>query len=202
MSINSLGGSLNIKVQTAKLEISSKSAKLEDEKQTVREDSFVKSVNVTSVTYSAPKKLTAKQIEEIKNQHTESMKNMVAQMLGKQAKIADKASGQFDIFEILGADATPETAAAAIAEDGEWGVDAVATRLVDMAISLSGGDSSKAAMLREAVEKGFEAAGLEIGSELPQICKDTFDETMKRFDYWEQNGSMDGYVMQKETEEV
>ena len=201
MDINSLGGSVNIKVQTAKLEITSKSEKAANGKTAVREDSFVKSVSVASVTYSAPKKLTDKQIEDIKNQQTESMKNMVAQMLGNQAKIAGKANGQFDIFELLGADATPETAAAAIAEDGEWGVDAVATRLVDMALSLSGGDSSKAQLLREAVQKGFEAAGLDFGSELPQICKDTYEETMKRFDYWEQNGSMDGYVMQKKEAE-
>lgn len=202
MDINSVIGVSSVSYQTARTEISVKSSQAENGQTVTREDSFVKSSSTASVTYSAPKKLTAKQVEAIKSQHNESMKNMVEQMLGKQAAVANFAeSGQLDIFSILGDDATPETAAAAISEDGEWGVNAVATRLIDMAISLSGGDSSKAAELREAVQKGFEAAGLEIGgSGLPQICKDTYTETMKRFDYWEKNGSMDGYVMQKDDE--
>lgn len=202
MAINSMSGVSSVSYQTTVTETSAKTGNSEKTGIVTREDSFVKSSTTASVTYSAPKKLTAKQIESIKNQQTESMKNMVAQMLGNQAKVTNAAeNGQFDIFSILGADATPETAAAAIAEDGEWGVNAVATRLIDMAISLSGGDSTKAAELREAVQKGFEAAGLEIGgSGLPQICQDTYTETMKRFDYWEKNGSMDGYTMQK-TEE-
>ena len=92
--------------------------------------------------------------------------------------------------------ATEEKLAAqqAISEDGEWGVNAVATRIVDMCVSLSGGDSSKLDEMRAAVEKGFEQAGVQWGTSLPSICNDTHDEINKRFDYWEQNGSMDGYV--------
>ena len=82
----------------------------------------------------------------------------------------------------------------AISEDGEWGVNAVATRIVDMCVSLSGGDSSKLSEMRAAVEKGFEQAGAQWGTSLPSICQDTHDEINKRFDYWEQNGSVDGYV--------
>lgn len=203
MDINSLNGYSSVSYQTTtRIETTSKNSTESESSTTdtvVREDSFVKNSTTASVTYSAPKKLTAKQVEELQNQHTESMKSMVTQMLGDQATVAQTVSGnadKFDIFAILGADATPESAAAAISEDGEWGVNAVATRLMDMAIALSGGDSSKAAELRDAVTKGFEAAGLEIGGDgLPQICKDTYDETMKRFDYWEEHGSMDGYVM-------
>ena len=96
-----------------------------------------------------------------------------------------------DIAIALGIGTTPETAAATISEDGMWGVNAVSTRLLDFAMGLAGGDPSKIAELREAVQKGFEAVG-DLSS-LPQVCQDTYAETMARFDYWEQNGSLEGY---------
>lgn len=80
-----------------------------------------------------------------------------------------------------------QKAAQSIAPGGEFSVDAVATRIMDMAFALSGGDKSKISLLRNAVAKGFEAAGLEFnnGSGLPEICNQTYDEVMKRFDEWE-----------------
>ena len=84
---------------------------------------------------------------------------------------------------------TPEQsrqAAESIAEGGEYSVDAVAGRIMDMAKALSGGDPSKIDTLRTAVQKGFQAAGVELGGELPSICGQTYDEVMKRFDEWEQ----------------
>ncbi len=89
-----------------------------------------------------------------------------------------------EIANTLGIGTTPESAAAAISEDGMWGVNAVSTRLIDFAMSLAGGDPEKLAELREAVTKGFEAVG-DISS-LPQVCQDTYAETMARFDYWEE----------------
>lgn len=80
-----------------------------------------------------------------------------------------------------------QKAAESIADGGEYSVDAVATRIVDMAMSLSGGDKTKISLLRDAVKKGFEAAGLEFneGKRLPDICSKTYDEIMERFDKWE-----------------
>lgn len=68
-------------------------------------------------------------------------------------------------------------------------------------MALSGGDSSKISTLRSAVEKGFREAGLQWGQDLPSICNDTYNEVNKRFDYWEQNGTMDGYVYAKAAKE-
>lgn len=78
-------------------------------------------------------------------------------------------------------------AAKSLEDGGEYSIDAVATRIMDMAVALSNGDDSKIGLLRDAVTKGFEAAGLEFDSEngLPEICKKTYDEVMKRFDAWE-----------------
>ena len=81
---------------------------------------------------------------------------------------------------------TPEEAAAAVAEGGEYSVDAVATRIMDMATSIAGDDPEKLKMMQEAVEEGFRQAGITwkevIGQdEMPQITKDTHDEITKRF---------------------
>lgn len=74
-----------------------------------------------------------------------------------------------------------------IEEGGEYSIDAVATRIMDMAKALANGDNSKITLLRDAVQKGFEAAGLEFndGNGLPEISHKTYDEIMKRFDEWE-----------------
>ncbi len=78
-----------------------------------------------------------------------------------------------------------QKAAAAIAEGGEYSIDAVASRIMDMAKALSKGDKSKISLLRDAVIKGFEAAGMEFDGGLPEICHKTYEEVMKRFDEWE-----------------
>ena len=143
------------------------------------------------------KRLSADQLKAIQQQQMDSMTKMLNSMLNTQAKKAKLASNGIskDLFSDL--TVTPEqklAAQQAISEDGEWGVNAVATRIVDMCVSLSGGDSSKLDEMRAAVEKGFQQAGAQWGSSLPSICNDTHDEINKRFDYWEQNGSMNGYV--------
>lgn len=154
-------------------------------------DAFVKEEPTLELgTYEKPKKLSAEQVRQMEEQVYESMIALVEKTLGIQV---GKAMSRDEMADALGMGKTPEEAAAAISEDGAWGVNAVATRLMDMAISLSGGDVTKAGMLREAVQKGFEAVGA-LG-ELPQVCQDTYAETMKRFDYWIEHGSMEGYVM-------
>lgn len=79
-----------------------------------------------------------------------------------------------------------QKATESIADGGEYSIDAVATRILDMAKALSGGDKSKIPLLRDAVIKGFEAAGMEFngGAGLPEISHKTYDEIMKRFDEW------------------
>jgi len=162
-------------------------------------DTFVKSTE--------QKRLTAAQLEEIQNQQAASFQKMISNMMSNQA---DKANLAKNGLSAINADmisrltVSPEQkleAERAVSEDGEWGVKAVATRIMDMAMALSGGDSSKISTLRSAVEKGFREAGLQWGQDLPSICNDTYNEVNKRFDYWEQNGTMDGYVYAKAAKE-
>ena len=189
-SIKSIGYKPVYKL-TEKSEVKTQS----EQTTTTKTDTFTRSEPEQNITYEPPKKLSAEQIDSLKRQVEESMQNLVKQMLGKQYQIAKTADGKVNFGSLakdLGIGTTPEAAAEAISENGNWGVDAVATRLIDMAVSLSGGDMSKIGMLREAVQKGFAAVGnLE---DLPAVCQQTYHEVMKRFDYLEQNGSMDGYV--------
>ncbi|HWP52334.1 MAG TPA: hypothetical protein VN626_11630 [Clostridia bacterium] len=176
------------------------------------EDSFVRnqtSEKTDTTDCRSFKKLSASQIKALKDQRDESMQRLVTEMLSKQAEKAETAvstalerfsdtagNGLSDwMSQLLDPQDTCEAAAQAISMDGEWGVNAVATRLLDMAVSLSGGDVSKISELRSAVEAGFKAAGAVFGGDLPSVCQDTYTETMNRFDYWAENGGLDGYVM-------
>lgn len=152
---------------------------------------------------SKTKGLSADQLQAIQEQQTASFKNMLAKMLNSQAGFQNIADGTNleitkDLFSKLNiTPADSAKAAQAISDDGEWGVDAVATRIMDMAVALSGGDTEKLSVLRDAVEKGFAAAEKQWGGELPTISQDTHKEISNRFDYWEKYGTLDGYTMGK-----
>lgn len=109
-------------------------------------------------------------------------KETIKKMIAKQGETVNlKLMGQ-DLHVTV---EDSQKASESISEGGEYSVDAVAGRIMDMAKALSGGDKSKIGMLRDAVKEGFKAAGKELGTELPDICNKTYDEIMKRFDEWE-----------------
>ena len=71
-----------------------------------------------------------------------------------------------------------------ISEDGYWGVNQTSDRIVDFAIALSGGDTSKADQLLDAFKKGYEQATGTWGKELPDISKKTYDAVLDKFNKW------------------
>jgi len=75
-----------------------------------------------------------------------------------------------------------------ISENGYWGVNQTSDRIVDFAIALSGGDSSKADELLDAFKKGYEQATGTWGKELPEISKKTYDAVEDKFNQWK-NGT-------------
>lgn len=164
-------------------------------------DTYEKGKEVNTEKYTPPKRLTADQLKKLQEEQTASFTKMLNGMLNSQAdkfKLATKGLSA-DLFKnITVTEEQRLEAEKAISEDGEWGVNAVATRIMDMATSLSGGDSSKISVLREAVEKGFKQAGVQWGASMPSITGKTHDEINKRFDYWEENGSLDGYEYKAE----
>lgn len=81
-------------------------------------------------------------------------------------------------------DSTRLKAQEEISEDGFWGVKQTSARAIEFAKALSGGDPSKAALLRNAIEAGYKAAEKAWGGELPEICKQTQEATLKGIDDW------------------
>lgn len=156
----------------------------QEENKPVRQDQFEYTQPQKPVTYG--KKLSAAQLQSAETQRMESFQQMLKSMIVKQGEKSNLTLFGMDL-NVTPADS--QRAAAAIAEGGEYSVDAVATRILDMAKALSGGDMSKLSELRSAVEKGFKAAGMEMGGKLPSICNDTYNEVMKRFDEWEKEGN-------------
>ena len=89
----------------------------------------------------------------------DSMNSLVQKLLGKQAEKFNLATGTnlaATFREIAGKvdQQTIDDAKASIAEDGYWGVEQTSDRLVSMAIALAGGDTSKADLMMESLEKG------------------------------------------------
>ncbi len=84
--------------------------------------------------------------------------------------------------------ATPDEISAAQAQLGPGGFyspDAVAERIMQMAMNLSGGDSTKVGALKESFVKGFDQATAAWGSKLPDVCHETYEKVMAAFDKWE-----------------
>ncbi len=81
-------------------------------------------------------------------------------------------------------DETRSKAQQDIAADGFWGVKQTSERAIEFAKALSGGDPSKIALLRTAIEDGYKAAEKSWGGELPELCKQTQEATLKGLDEW------------------
>lgn len=175
-------------------------------------DTFVKSAedNAEPSTYKpVKKKLSAKEVQELKDAENNSKADLIKKfikdtidsqnkLLGRSTENAQpemsKATSDL-LTKIFGSldkayppmATTPEDAAKAISKGGAYSVEAVSDRIMTMAKALAGDDKDKLQQMRDAVEKGFAQAGLDFkrattSSDLPQICKDTHTEIMKRFD--------------------
>jgi len=154
----------------------------------------VKEKQPAPVTYSrieASKKASASEIEGLRsraNQANENLRQLVEQLILKQTKgykVAVSAEeGEKQNILPSGAVSEIEKAQQAVSENGEWGVKAVSDRLVNFAISVSGGDKSKFEELVAAIDKGFAAARDAWGGELPEISQKTYQETMRKLEAW------------------
>lgn len=149
-----------------------------------------------SVTYTPPKKLSGEQVNSIKEQLTSQQADMLNAMAGNSINQANSwlkslgdSSSALSVFgdmQLPALATTQEGALAAISEGGAYSVDAVATRIFDMASAIAGDDPTVLGQMQEAVKKGFEAAGYDFkratGQSLPDISGKTYDEVMSRFD--------------------
>lgn len=71
-----------------------------------------------------------------------------------------------------------------ISEDGYWGVEQTATRILDFAKALTGGDPSKIDTMQKAYQKGFDEAERLWGGKLPEISYQTHEKVLEGFEEW------------------
>lgn len=148
-----------------------------------KQDKFVPSESTPQVTYKKTSgSVSADQLMKMEEQRAKSFQNMLQSMIVKQGQ-----AGNLTLFgtRLNVTSEQSSAAAASIAPGGEYSVDAVAGRIMDMAKALAGGDESKLGTLRTAIQKGFKAAGVDFGQKMPDITNQTYNEVMKRFDDWE-----------------
>ena len=128
-------------------------------------------------------------IEAAEAAKAESMQTLLSSMLQTQyakyvqAMPDSNLGAYFSNLEVD--DATRIQAQKDVAEDGYWGVEQTANRILDFAKALAGNDSSKFEEMKAAVEKGFEIAEELWGGELPEISDRTYERVMQGFDEWE-----------------
>ncbi|MFI3174528.1 MAG: hypothetical protein R3Y53_04905 [Bacillota bacterium] len=147
-----------------------------------------------------------KLIGEIQSSQTESMQRMMDNMLNRQIEANQTRQ---DILESVGTSGlTASDAAYNISEEGAYGVNNLSENIMNVAMEFADGDPEIMSQMRDAVVSGFEAAGMEFDSEgnasggLPQVSQDTYTELMKRFDYYEENQSMEEYVYEPYTNSI
>lgn len=149
------------------------------------------SAQTPTALYTKPraKGLNATEIDALKaeaDKATESLRELVRQMLLKQNEAAGKAAGKQRPASVEMKPAGE--AALSISEDGEFGVKAVSERIVNFAIAVSGNDPSKLETLKKAIDRGFAEAEKAFGGKLPDISYATHAEVMRKLDAWSQGG--------------
>lgn len=136
------------------------------------------------------------------NEHdrqVDSFRRLVEGLLNQQIERSAAAGNIWDrndpnaMVEID--EATRTSAQQAIGEGGYFSVEATASRLLSFAVAISGGDPSRIEVLRNAVERGFEAAERQWGGELPEISQQTREAVMNGFDQWAEAGNANAITL-------
>ena len=149
------------------------------------------------------KGLTDEQADALNEDYLAAQQNLFNVMIKAMTESNDKLQGWLDdgvsvlnfngtkidaaLFGMPEVATNPEDAAKAIAPGGAWSVDAVSTRIFDLATAIAGNDPEKLSQMRAAVEEGFKQAGMvwkeTTGQDnMPEISKQTYNEIMSRFD--------------------
>ncbi len=158
------------------------------------------STNAVKTRSDSDKEIARKAIASLENK-TEKFKELISKLLHTQAsRNVDKntfpgavgatqsGSSQTALYEIdqlnIGINTMEETSG--IGEDDYWGVEATANRIVDFAVSLSGGNPETMAMLKDVVHDAFGDCEKVFGGKLPDISYQTLDRIDELFDTYKQ----------------
>lgn len=154
---------------------------------------YEKSQAPAKATYTpGSKKVNQETIDKLKadaEARYSQLADLVQKLMTKQGETSKYASLSDLMNGVVKGDVAvdPETVAQAkkdVADDGYWGVEQTAARIVDFAKALSNGDSSQAEAMRKAIEKGFKQATKTWGDTLPDISSKTYDRINEMLDDW------------------
>lgn len=153
-----------------------------------QQDTFESLTLERKVTYDKPKveQKTIQQLKEESENALSHLKQIVTALLKRQGlEFQDISEIKLEDWDDVTIDEIAQAEAQAMLEgDGELSPAKVSDRIVDFAKAISGGDNSKFELLKKAIDDGFEAAGIEFGGELPDICKQTYNLTMEKLEAW------------------
>ena len=158
--------------------------RLAEKKQETQEPA-TKSTDSVTINYHQEVSMTYESSLTIQTGDTQDQYNLlrglVTNMLKEQGIDFKVANGdqEIDISTI-----SQEEAIELVSDDGYFGIEQTSDRIVDFAIAAAGGDTSKLAVIKEGVEKGFSDALEAFGGTLPDISYDTFDAVMEKLDAW------------------
>lgn len=120
------------------------------------------------------------------NKNIGAFRQMVETLFNKQGNFSNNLYEKLQSLHVD--EETRLEAEQLVSDEGYWGVEQTATRILDFAKALSGGDPSKIELLKGAVNAGFDAAKKAFGGEMPEITEKTYEKVMEGFDKWEASG--------------
>ncbi len=192
--INSTSYTANYSASATQQNVKSETAQAETDVAAVYE----KSETVKSTTYSSSKsKVDQSTIDKLKadaDARFANLASLVEKLMTKQGEtykyatlgdlMKDVTNGKITVDSDTIAQAKKD-----VADDGYWGVEQTAKRIVDFAKALTGGDPSKVEEMRKAIDKGFGGAEKVWGSSLPEISQNTYSRVTELLDEWEKEAT-------------
>lgn len=189
--VNTYSEEAYAKKNTEKKTTDSNSKKAESTEAAVYESSSKTGQNEEKKIYSNKNDRSAivNQLKADAQQRADQLQSLVSKMLSKQgititsledAVLAIK-NGNVNVDADTIAQAKKDTA-----EDGYWGVKQTSERIVSFAKALAGDDPDMADKMITAFQKGYGDAAKVLGGSdsMPDLCKQTYDETMRQLNEW------------------
>ncbi|MDO8652427.1 MAG: hypothetical protein Q7R66_09580 [Undibacterium sp.] len=163
---------------------------------TVEDKVSLGSGNDADVTYTDPRLSKTKPAPDLaalleeSNRKAQAIVDLIRPLIEQQGlNLAKVVSGE----QKLSVDPkTIAAAKAAIAPDGEFGVQKTAERILSFAKAAIGDDPAKLDKIRAAVEQGFKEAADMLGGTLPEISQQTLTAIQTEFDRWKSDGIPSG----------
>lgn len=121
-------------------------------------------------------------------QQVDSFRRMMEALFQRQAQEQGIAADTWNPPDITITDEMRSAAQEQIGEGGYFSVESTATRILDFAVAIAGGDASRLDVLRGAIEQAFTNAERIWGGELPEISQQTRTAVMEGLDQWAANG--------------